>query len=487
MARRARQPEISGGLDARRMQCPECSAETPDVDRFCRSCGSPTRGTATLVAVAEPDDAAAAEAVADRDAPPPIAAARPAPPRPTAAEPAAAPSPAPTPTAPSQPSQGARLLPAFPCRLLWSPRRPWKLQTSLTAAQATEIFTRELTSPPTMLRRFNSYHRRVTWELQRNAVSGQVIATCRPSDLIPVGFGRNKVHVDVSGDTLVLDVGAGTGGRTEVTVGVGRYTRWWSFYMFPATNLTYDVVRALKKADRSAQVQHPWSVFRAVMTTLAVVFVLAASASGSGSGGTASGAAQPVPSSSSGDASAAVASAASSTTDEEDDSPVDTTTTDTMDDGAVDDGATTAATLPDEPRSQMATEITDLLRTWHQDVVDGDPRAAWDLLTARKQEQSEAKYGYATWAKNQQTLAPYLDPSGLRASIRDVDDRTGVVLVDVEGMRWSKPGARCSSWSGLTWVRYEDGQWRYDPGFSTTPARERQWKHHFDELLGGSC
>jgi hypothetical protein len=54
-------------------------------------------------------------------------------------------------------------------------------------------------------------------------------------------------------------------------------------------------------------------------------------------------------------------------------------------------------------------------------------------------------------------------------------------------MSWSQPGARCAEWSGLTWVKYENGEWRYDPGYSTTRQRKRAWASRYGQLLGTSC
>jgi hypothetical protein len=135
----------------------------------------------------------------------------------------------------------------------------------------------------------------------------------------------------------------------------------------------------------------------------------------------------------------------------------------------------------------MTVEIRDLLYQHHEDLVNGDFRGAWNLLTARKRRQNLVKYGYATWRTNQATLSPYLDPSGIKVRILQLDPRTGEATVDVRGMTWSKPGANCSEWSGITWVKYEHGQWLYDPGYSTTPAREAAWKSRYYELLGASC
>jgi Prokaryotic RING finger family 1 len=154
------------------------------------------------------------------------------------------------------------------------------------------------------------------------------------------------------------------------------------------------------------------------------------------------------------------------------------------------DNATTSpaeGALPDVPSEQMQSEIQQMLLTWHEDVVHKNYSAAWELLSHRKQIQDEREYGYSTWVKNQSTLNPYLNPSGLQASIQQTEADEAVALVDVTGMTWDKPGAPCTEWSGITWVKYEDGSWKYDPGYSTTPQREREWKPRFAELLGGGC
>lgn len=143
--------------------------------------------------------------------------------------------------------------------------------------------------------------------------------------------------------------------------------------------------------------------------------------------------------------------------------------------------------LPDVSRSEMTPAIEDVIRSHHQSIVDGEFRDAWDLLSQRKQAKYEREDGYAGWVRNQETLQPYLDPTGTSVRILSTDPRTGVATIKVSGMGWSKSGARCSSWSGITWVKYEDETWTYDPGYSTTPVREQRWKPRFNELLGGAC
>lgn len=159
--------------------------------------------------------------------------------------------------------------------------------------------------------------------------------------------------------------------------------------------------------------------------------------------------------------------------------PVETAvTTDTPDD---------TGSLPDESRSEMAFAIGDVIRRHHEAIVAGDYRQAWDLLSRRKQAQYRRESGYDGWRTNQATLRPYLDPTGVSVRVLSAAPDTGVATIKVTGMAWTKPGSGCSAWSGITWAKYEDGTWTYDPGYSTTPVRERRWKPRYSELLGGAC
>lgn len=152
-------------------------------------------------------------------------------------------------------------------------------------------------------------------------------------------------------------------------------------------------------------------------------------------------------------------------------------------DAPTDDGS---AILSGEP-SSYEDEVRQTLMTFHEAIVDGEYQTAWNVLTQRKRDKELRGDGYGTWRKAQASLTRYLDPSAMEISIEDLNPTTGVARVDVSGMTWSAPKARCSEWSGLTWVKYEDGEWKYDPGYSTTPQREREWKNRYDELLGAAC
>lgn len=134
----------------------------------------------------------------------------------------------------------------------------------------------------------------------------------------------------------------------------------------------------------------------------------------------------------------------------------------------------------------MRAEAEELLREFHLALVERDFRYAWGLLTARKRRKEAVEQGYSGWKKAQASLTPYLIPDGIDVQIDDLED-DGVARVLVTGMGWAQPGSPCSEWSGLTWVRYEGGAWRYDPGYSTTAERRRRWEGRSDELLGVGC
>ena len=141
---------------------------------------------------------------------------------------------------------------------------------------------------------------------------------------------------------------------------------------------------------------------------------------------------------------------------------------------------------PPQSREEMGNEVLRVLLDYHEAVVDGEFQRAWGLLTSRKRRQAMREEGYAKWREAQASLSPYLEPQGMRLRLIDLEG-DGVARVDVSGMGWYEPGAACSEWSGLTWARYEGGAWRYDPGYSTTPRREREWKDRYAELMGTTC
>jgi hypothetical protein len=198
-------------------------------------------------------------------------------------------------------------------------------------------------------------------------------------------------------------------------------------------------------------------------------------------------------------AGAAVALVVSSS---EDDLPVASAVTEDDSDGAARDaGAETdgddgtppppteadAAVLPADDEATMALDIQDVLYRHHQATVEGDYSTAWELTSSRYQAKKVREDGYAAWQSAQETLTPHLEPSGLTVDILGLDDREDVATIAVTGMGWTNPSSACSTWSGKTWAHYEDGAWRYEPGYSMTSARRATWEPRRDELLGWGC
>jgi hypothetical protein len=143
--------------------------------------------------------------------------------------------------------------------------------------------------------------------------------------------------------------------------------------------------------------------------------------------------------------------------------------------------------LSPQTTAAKAREIQSLLLTYYEDVTAGRFRDAWSLLSARKRRQNLSEYTYRDWVEEGVAgLADYLDPSGLTVRI-DGTEADGSVRVLLTGMTWSDPNSPCSEWSGLTWVKFENGAWALDPGYSTTPDRRRLWEPREDELLGVGC
>jgi Prokaryotic RING finger family 1 len=169
--------------------------------------------------------------------------------------------------------------------------------------------------------------------------------------------------------------------------------------------------------------------------------------------------------------------AATTTTGEE--PPADTT---------VDEPPPSNGALPDEDEAQMASDIQSVLLAHHEAIVRQDFRAAWVLTSERyRAKKLREPGGYGAWETAQASLSRYLDPSGLQVSVTGTDPRSGVATVRVSGMGWSAPRSSCSSWEGITWAKYENDHWRYEPGYSISDQRRAEWQPRRDELLGWGC
>ena len=102
-------------------------------------------------------------------------------------------------------------------------------------------------------------------------------------------------------------------------------------------------------------------------------------------------------------------------------------------------GEVSSAGFPEVSRSQMDEEITSLLESYHEDVVEEDFQGAWAMLTPRKRRQYLREYGYPKWASAQASLLPLPQPIRTRS-------RRGFPR-----KRWGCTGRR--RWYGLEQVR----------------------------------
>jgi hypothetical protein len=153
------------------------------------------------------------------------------------------------------------------------------------------------------------------------------------------------------------------------------------------------------------------------------------------------------------------------------------------DDASAGSGEVADTPLPAISDTQLRRQIRDVMFEYHQKLKAGDDDGAFAMLSARKQKSLSG----SGWKDRQAEVGRYIQPSGLRVTIKHKEPAAGVVQVRLTGMRYPRPNARCRTFSGLTWVKYENGAFHYDPGYVTTPQRERAWKNREAELLGGAC
>jgi hypothetical protein len=157
-------------------------------------------------------------------------------------------------------------------------------------------------------------------------------------------------------------------------------------------------------------------------------------------------------------------------------------------DTTIDGPSTSNGALPNEDDTQMASDVQSVLLAHHEAIVRRDFRAAWVLTSQRyRAKKLREPGGYGGWETAQASLSRYLDPSGLRVSVISTDSDSGVATIRITGMGWSAPGSSCSSWDGITWAKYENDHWRYEPGYSISDQRRAGWQPRRDELLGWGC
>jgi hypothetical protein len=133
-------------------------------------------------------------------------------------------------------------------------------------------------------------------------------------------------------------------------------------------------------------------------------------------------------------------------------------------------------------------------------AANRDQAGLWNLLSEKKrnQKQEEDRTGeedLSAFISNQFELGEYLSsPEYAVVRVLDVNRRTGAVEIYVGNLGYvgsctSSAADPSDLWSGITWVRFENGSWGYEPGFSSTEQRRSRWENAGDQykLLGLGC
>jgi len=178
------------------------------------------------------------------------------------------------------------------------------------------------------------------------------------------------------------------------------------------------------------------------------------------------------------------------------------TTADEGPGGAADSFGGPSGPLAGMSRSEIQQGAQRVIRDYHVAIHDGDRSGMWNALSRKKRQQKieEDRTGdyedsLANFYSTQFEFGSQLDsPESAKAKVLSIDRRTGAVDVYVSGLGYNgscnaAPPDPDDLWTGITWVRYENGHWGYEPGYSTTQQRRERWENAPDDyrLLGFGC
>jgi hypothetical protein len=338
------------------------------------------------------------------------------------------------------------LLPRFPFRLVWSPRKPWVITTRLSEAEVGDLFTERMTRKANLVRQANNYFRRVKWRVSRNAISGELVANCDPDGPVAVGFGSRKWYLDVSRDTLICRTESSGSGQVQATVGTGTYTTLFGLYVYPAPVYAFDVVKAIKQADRSSTIKYPWSPIRMVALAIAVILLIAAASGSSSNNNTA---AAVIPSSETGSA-----SSSSSTPTEADTSTTNNQTATTTNNNETSTG-TAASRQPSPPTLPGASRT---IKEHLERLAHGDYGGAFALMSYEYRSQNPG------WLANREQGDPEISVVGV-GQPHYVGKDANVYVKFYARDRSAVHGSdtRCRLFKGTVFMAGHGGTWRYEP------------------------
>lgn len=146
---------------------------------------------------------------------------------------------------------------------------------------------------------------------------------------------------------------------------------------------------------------------------------------------------------------------------------------------------TVTAAPPESPRAA----IQNVLDEYYAAVEAGDFASAWALLSPTyKDWKAREDGGFPKWRLQETGNRKHLDPEGLRVSVRDVDETTGIATINVRGMHYTSGDVVDCDFEGVTWARRtSDGRWQYDQGYMQRADRRAIWRPRNTETLGFLC
>jgi hypothetical protein len=327
------------------------------------------------------------------------------------------------------------LLPRFPFRLVWSPRKPWIVTTKLSAQEVGKLFEDRMTGKANLLRQVNNYFRRATWSVRRNAISGELVASCEPDGLVAVGFGSRKWYLDVSRDTMVCHTtttGTGTG-TVESAISPGTYTTLFGLYMYPAPVYAFDIVKAIKQADRTSTVKYPWSPARMIALAITLILLLLATTSHSNNNTTAATAIQQTP---------------TTTPTSQETTPTQPTTTQNEQGGQQ--GASAPKPLPGSSRT---------IKEHLERLATGDYAGAFALMSQSYRSKNPG------WTANREQGDPEIGIVGVGQPHYAGKDAHVYVKFYARDRNPAKGSdTQCRLFEGTVFMIDNGGTWRYEPG-----------------------
>lgn len=149
--------------------------------------------------------------------------------------------------------------------------------------------------------------------------------------------------------------------------------------------------------------------------------------------------------------------------------------------------------FPQVSKEKQRLDIEALIREWHSAAFAGDTETIWNLLSSRKQDQiNRGKFGALNsegtfdadykdregWEEDQTFQSPTSTQNVRIRFIEPSYPEEGVRSIEVTGL----VEGGCP-FEGVTWVKFEGGSWRYEPGYLVNPKRKKDWKARESKTL----